>query len=66
MSNYIFIIILLIIIAIIFIFSPIERFHSNCGQYGGDYNLCYNNNCTIMIGDDGSPFCVDKFLYEGI
>ena len=62
-SKNILLFILIIIIVIIYLFNPIEGF-SNCAQYGVDYNRCYNNNRTIMLDNNGIPFCVDKYLYE--
>ena len=68
--NYYFILFLLIILSIIYYYKSTEKFSNkfsnDCSQYGGDYNLCYGNGCTIMLNDYGVPFCTQKFLYEDI
>lgn len=67
MSKYSFIIIIILIIILFIIQGSkfIEKFSdSNCIQYGTDYNLCYSNNCTIMLDDSGTPFCTSKNLYK--
>jgi hypothetical protein len=64
MLNF-FIIILLIILVVLYISKSKEGF-SVCKQYGGNYNMCYANDCTIALDLNGVPFCTEKFLYESV
>ena len=72
------IICLIILLALIYYLKMMdydEKFNQNnqivrgsnfCNQFGGNYNACYDNGCTIMLNENGVPFCTHKFLHEDI
>ena len=58
-SQLNFLIVIIIILIVIKMFFRKENF-IDCSQYGGDYNQCYNNNCTVMLDLEGNSFCTNK------
>lgn len=61
------ILILLAILVLFYFRIQKERFEITqrqiqfCNQFTGlDYSSCYNNGCTVFIGNNGSPFCYPR------
>ncbi len=63
---------LIILLAIFYYLKMLDyeekfsRTNEFCNQFGGNYNACYDNGCTIMLNENGVPFCTKKFLHEDI